>query len=58
MQRIIIDKKKYVIIPEREYLAMQKKAALKTKPKKTFSIDEARAHTHNLISKFKKEMID
>ena len=39
MTQIVIDKKKYVLIPERDYLVMQKKAALKTKPEKTFSIE-------------------
>jgi hypothetical protein len=52
MTEIVIDKKKYVLIPEKEYQALQKKAALKTKPEKTFSIDQARAHSKKLIRKW------
>lgn len=49
MTQIVIDKKKYVLIPERDYLEMQKKAALKTKPEKTLTVDQARAHSKKLI---------
>jgi hypothetical protein len=52
MTEILIDKKKYVIIPEKDYRAMQKKAALKSRPEKTFSIEEARAYSKKLISKW------
>jgi hypothetical protein len=52
MTAIIIDKKKYVLIPEKDYQALQKKAALKTKADKTFTVDEARAHSKKLISKW------
>ena len=38
MTQVLIDKKKYVIIPAREYEILQKKAALKTKPEKLFSL--------------------
>ena len=31
MTAIVIDKKKYVLVPEKEYRALQFKAALKTK---------------------------
>jgi hypothetical protein len=49
MTAIVIDKKKYVLIPEKEYQALQKKAALKTKPEKLFTIEEARAHSKKMI---------
>ena len=49
MTQIIIDKKKYVLIPEQDYLEMQKRAALKTKPEKTFTVEQARAHSKKLI---------
>jgi hypothetical protein len=52
MTAIVIDKKKYVLIPEKDYQALQKKAALKTKAEKTFTVDEARAHSKKLISKW------
>ena len=55
MTQIVIDKKKYVLIPEKDYLAMQKKAALKSKPEKTFSVEEARAHSKKLIRQWAKE---
>ena len=55
MTEIVIDKKKYVLIPEKDYQALQKKAALKTKPEKTFTIDEARAYSKKLISKWAAE---
>jgi len=34
MTAIVIDKKKYVLIPEKDFQASQKKAALKTKPER------------------------
>ncbi|HEY6505186.1 MAG TPA: hypothetical protein VIZ28_14515 [Chitinophagaceae bacterium] len=52
MTQITIDKKKYVIIPKKEYEALQKKAALKTKPEKLLSVDEARAYSKKLIHKW------
>ena len=52
MTQIVIDKKKYVLIPEKDYQALQKKAALKSKPEKTFTIEEARAYSKKLINKW------
>ena len=52
MTQIVIDKKKYVLLPEKEYHALQKKAALKTKPEKLLSIEEARAYSKKLIRKW------
>ena len=52
MTEIVIDKKKYVLIPEKDYQVLQKKAALKTKAEKTFTIDEARAYSKKLIRKW------
>jgi hypothetical protein len=49
MTEIVIDKKKYVLIPEKSYQVLQKKAALKSKPEKTFTIEQARAHTKKMI---------
>lgn len=54
MTQIVIDKKKYVIIPESDYLKMQKRAALKSRPEKTFSIEEAKAHSKKLIRQWAK----
>ena len=55
MTEIVIDKKKYVLIPEKDYQTLQKKAALKTKVEKTFTIEEARAHSKKLIRKWAAE---
>ena len=55
MTLVLIDKKKYVIIPIKEYELLQKKAALKSKPEKLFSIEEARAYSKIKINKWAAE---
>jgi len=55
MTEILIDKKKYILIPEKEYQALQKKAALKSKPEKTLTIEQARAYSKKLILKWAAE---
>ncbi len=55
MTEILIDKKKYVLIPQKNYQELLKKAALKTKPEKTFSVEEARVHSKKLIRKWAAE---
>jgi len=55
MTKIVIDKKKYVLIPEKDYRVLQRKAALKSKPEKTLTLDEARAYSKKLIRKWAKE---
>jgi hypothetical protein len=55
MTAIVIDKKKYVLVPEKEYQALQKKAALKTKPEKLLSLAQARAYSKKLIRKWAAE---
>jgi len=57
MTRIVIDKKKYVLVPEKDYQTLQKKAALKAKPEKLLSIEEARAFSKKLIRKWAAESI-
>ena len=52
MNTLVIDKKSYVVVPAKNYEALQKKAALKTKPEKTFSVEEARAYSKKLIKKW------
>ena len=52
MTTLVIDNKSYVVIPAENYEALQKKAALKTKPEKTLSVEEARAHSKKLIKKW------
>lgn len=55
MTEIIIDKKKYVLVPEKDYKSLQKKAALKTRPEKLLSVEEARALSKKLIRKWAAE---
>jgi hypothetical protein len=57
MTEIVIDKKKYVLIPEKEYQALQKKAALKTKPEKLLSLEQGRAYSKKLIRKWAVEKL-
>jgi hypothetical protein len=52
MTEIIIDKKKYVLIPDKTYKTLQKKAALKTKPESILSVEDARAYSKKLIRKW------
>ena len=55
MTSIVIDKKKYVLVPEKEYQALQKKAALKTKTDKLLTVEQARAYSKKLIRKWAAE---
>ena len=55
MTTLVIDNRSYVVVPTEDYKALQKKAALKTKPEKTLTIKEARAHTKKLIRKWASE---
>ncbi len=55
MTTVVIDKKKYVILSEKEYQTLQKKAALKSKPEKLLSIASARTRSKKLISKWANE---
>jgi hypothetical protein len=52
MTSIVIDKKKYVLVPEKEYQALQKKAALKTRPQKLLTVEQARTYSKKLIRKW------
>lgn len=52
MTQIVIDRKKYVLISEKEYEALQKKAALKTKPEKLLTVEDARAFSKNRVRKW------
>jgi hypothetical protein len=52
MNVVVIDNKSYVVLPVESYQALQKKAALKTRPEKVLSIEEARAHSKKQIKKW------
>jgi len=55
MTHLTIDKKKYVLIPEESYQELQRQAALKWKPEKTLSIEDARDYSKKLIRKWASE---
>jgi len=52
MNVLVIDDKSYVVLPVKSYEALQKKAALKTRPDKVLSVEEARVHSKKLIRKW------
>ncbi|MCS3798777.1 hypothetical protein [Niastella sp. OAS944] len=52
MKTIVIERKKNVLIPEKDFQALQKRAALKTKPEKLLTIGEAKTHSKKLIRKW------
>ena len=55
MTEIVIDKKKYVLIAEKDYKALQKKAALKTNAQTLLTVEAARAYSKKLIRKWAAE---
>lgn len=55
MTEIFIDKKKYVLIPEKDYRVLQKKAALKSKPEKIFTVEQARAYSKKFLRQWSAE---
>jgi len=55
MTSVVIDRKKYVLVPGKEFQALQKKAALKTKTDKLLTVKQARAYSKKLIRKWAPE---
>ena len=55
MTEIVIDKKKYVLLPEKDYQKLQRKAALSIKPEKLLSVSEAREYSKKLINQWAKD---
>jgi len=55
MIHLTIDKKNYVLLSEESYQALQKAAALKWKPEKTLTVEEARAYSKELMRKWASE---
>ncbi|WP_165940075.1 hypothetical protein [Dyadobacter psychrotolerans] len=55
MSELIIENKKYVVVPEEDFQLLQKKAALKWKPERTFTVSEARAYSSKRISEWASE---
>ncbi len=54
MNTLVIDKKKYVVIPQEDYNRLIKKAALKSTARK-FSLPEGKKVAYALIDKWHKE---
>jgi hypothetical protein len=52
MTQIMIENKSYVLLPEKEYKSLQRKAALKSKTEKTLSITQARQYSKGIIRKW------
>ena len=52
MNEIVIDKKKYVLIPEKDLKSLQKKADLKMRSEKLLSVEEGRNMSKKLIRKW------
>jgi hypothetical protein len=55
MTELLIDRKKYFVVPQKEYFLLQKKAALKQPSEKTLSLEQARAYSKKLIHQWAKE---
>lgn len=55
MNELLIDKKRYVLLPLKDYELLQRKALLKTQTEKTLTLAEARAYSKQLIRKWAKE---
>ncbi len=52
MDLVVIDNKSQVVLPVPSYEALQKKAALKSRPEKLLFVEEARAHSKNRVMKW------
>jgi len=54
MERVTIDKKKYVIVEEQKFEQLQQIAAAKTPPQKKLTLTEGKAHAYQLIEAWAK----
>jgi len=52
MTHITIENKNYILLPEKEYQSLQRKAALNIKPEKMLSVSQARNHSKKMIRKW------
>ncbi len=55
MTQLTIDKKKYILISEKEYHALRVKAARKSKPAKKLSLASGKKLANKLIDEWAKE---
>jgi hypothetical protein len=54
MNTLTIDKRKFVVIPQKEYEQLQLKAAKKTLPAKKLSLSQGKKFAYKLIDKWAK----
>jgi hypothetical protein len=52
MTIITIERKKYVLVPEREYKSLKKKASQKTTVQKILSLKEGKSLAYKMIEKW------
>jgi hypothetical protein len=52
MNTIVIDKKKYVIVEEKEYSRLLKKAASKTPPARKLTLADGKKMAYSIIDKW------
>ncbi|MCP9754193.1 hypothetical protein EGI26_03315 [Lacihabitans sp. CCS-44] len=52
---VTINKKKFFIVPEKEFQVLQKKAALGVDQEDLFTIEDARKYSKKLINQWAKE---
>jgi PHD/YefM family antitoxin component YafN of YafNO toxin-antitoxin module len=55
MTHLVIDKKKYVLLPEKDFEMLQLKAAMKNIPVKKRSLAAGKKRAYKLIDKWEKE---
>ena len=54
MNRLVIDRKEYVLIEQKEYESLRKKAVLKTPSARVLSLNEGKKLAYSLIDKWAK----
>jgi hypothetical protein len=54
MTHLVIDKKKYVLLPEKDFETLQLKAAMKNNPVKKRSLAAGKKRAYKLIDKWAK----
>ncbi len=52
MNQLKLGNKKYIVVPQKEYELLQRKAALKIKEDDLLTLKEARAYSKTLIKKW------
>jgi len=55
MTTIVIDKKKYILLPQKDYETLISKAAAKSKPAKKLSLKAGKKLAYQMIDRWAKE---